>query len=49
MLIVLWGIPCIMGSFFLIPMLMNPIINLVNDIYGIVNWRKLEAVQGGKE
>lgn len=48
-LILLWGIPCIMGSFFLIPMLMNPIINLVNDIYGIVNWRKLEAVQRGKE
>lgn len=48
-LIVLWGIPCITGSFFLIPMLMNPIINLINDVYGIVNWRKLEAIQGGKE
>ena len=44
-LILLWGIPCIMGSVVLIPMLMNPIINLINNIYGIINWRKLESVQ----
>ena len=44
-LIVLWGIPCITGSFFLIPMLMNPIINLVNDTYAIYNWKKLEKMQ----
>lgn len=47
-LILLWGIPCVTGSVVLIPMLMNPIINLINDIYGIVNWRKLENLQGGK-
>lgn len=47
-LILLWGIPCVTGSVVLIPMLMNPIINLINDIYGIVNWRKLETLQGGK-
>lgn len=44
-LILLWGIPCITGSVVLIPMLMNPIINLINDIYGIINWRKLESIQ----
>lgn len=47
-LILLWGIPCLTGSIVLIPMLMNPIINLINDIYGIINWRKLETIQGGK-
>lgn len=47
-LIALWGIPCITGSFFLIPMLMNPIINLVNDIYAIYNWKRLEIIQGGQ-
>lgn len=46
-LIALWGIPCITGSVFLIPMLMNPLINLVNDIYAIYNWKKLEKLQGG--
>ena len=44
-LILLWGIPCVAGSVVLIPMLMNPIINLINDIYGIINWRKLEKTQ----
>ena len=44
-LILLWGIPCITGTIVLIPILMNPIINLINDIYGIINWRKLENIQ----
>lgn len=47
-LIVLWGIPCLIGNVMLIPMLLNPIINLVNDIYGIINWQKLEIIQGKK-
>ena len=47
-LIVLWGIPCLIGNVMLIPMLLNPIINLVNDIYGIINWHKLEIIQGKK-
>lgn len=46
-LITLWGIPCITGKIFLIPMLMNPVINLVNDIYAIYNWKRLEKIQGG--
>ena len=44
-LILFWGIPCITGSVVLIPMLMNPIINLINDIYGVINWKKLEKIQ----
>ena len=47
-LIVLWGIPCLIGNVMLIPMLLNPIINLVNDIYGIINWQKIEIIQGKK-
>lgn len=44
-LIVLWGLPVINGNFILIPMVFNPIINLINDSYGIYNWKKLEKLQ----
>lgn len=46
-LIALWGIPVISGSLILLPMVFNPIINLINDMYGIHNWKKLEKIQGG--
>jgi len=45
-LIALWGIPVIGGSLILLPMVFNPIINIINDIYGIHNWKKLEKIQG---
>lgn len=45
-LILLWGIPVASGELLLIPMVFNPIINLINDLYGIYNWRKLEKMQG---
>lgn len=45
-LIALWGIPVVSSSLILLPMVFNPIINLINDIYGIYNWRKLEKMQG---
>lgn len=44
-LIALWGIPVIGGSLILLPMVFNPTINLINDIYGIYNWKKLEEIQ----
>ena len=44
-LIVLWGIPVISGNLLLFPMMLNPLANLINDIYGIINWRKLENIQ----
>lgn len=47
-LIALWGIPVITGTLILIPMVFNPIINLINDIYGIYNWKKLEKMQSTK-
>jgi len=46
-LIILWGLPVIGGSLILLPMVFNPTINLINDIYGIYNWKKLEKIQGG--
>ena len=44
-LIMLWGIPVVSGTLSLIPMVFNPIVNLINDSYGIYNWNKLEQVQ----
>ena len=44
-LILLWGIPVATGTIILIPMVFNPVINLINDLYGIYNWRKLEKIQ----
>lgn len=44
-LIALWGIPVIQGNFLVIAMLINPIVNLINDIYGVVNWSKLQKRQ----
>ena len=48
-LIALWGIPVVNGSLILLPMVFNPIINLINDMYGIHNWKKLEKIQGGNK
>ena len=44
-LMLLWGIPVIRGSFILFPMLLNPTINLINDTYGFYNWKKTEKIQ----
>ena len=44
-LILLWGIPVIQGNLLLLPMLMNPVVNLVNDSYGVINWTKLQKEQ----
>lgn len=44
-LIVLWGIPVIQGNLLLLAMLFNPIMNLISDIYGVVNWTKMQKKQ----
>lgn len=44
-LIFLWGIPVVRGSYILFPMLLNPTINLINDTYGFYNWKKTEKIQ----
>lgn len=48
-LIVLWGIPVFGGNLLVLPMLINPIVNLVNDSYGVINWTKLQIKQKGDE
>lgn len=45
-LIALWGLPVISGNLILLPMVFNPMINLINDLYGIYNWKRLEKIQG---
>lgn len=44
-LIVLWGIPVIAGNLLVLPMVFNPAINLINDSYGVYNWKRLEKRQ----
>lgn len=44
-LIVLWGIPIIQGNLLLLAFLINPIINLINDTYGVVNWTRQQKKQ----
>lgn len=44
-LIVLWEIPVILGNLLILPMVFNPIINLINDSYGVYNWKRLEKEQ----
>ena len=44
-LILLWGIPVLNGQLNLIPILLNPIINMINDSYEIYNWKRLEKIQ----
>ena len=44
-LMFLWGIPVLHGSYILVPMLLNPTINFINDTYGFYNWKKTEKIQ----
>ena len=44
-LITLWGIPVVHGEYFLFPMLLNPTINFINDIYGFYKWQITENKQ----
>ncbi len=39
-LILLWGMPVIQGSLLLLPMLIDPVILLINDSYGLRNWNE---------
>lgn len=41
-LFILWGLPVIQGNLLLIPMLINPIINFINDSYGWKSWNNRE-------
>lgn len=41
-LVILWGIPVLQGDFTLIPILIDPVLLLINDSYGWKNWNKNE-------
>lgn len=41
-LVILWGIPVLQGDFRLIPILIDPVLLLINDSYGWKNWNKNE-------
>ena len=41
-LVILWGIPVLQGDFALIPILIDPVLLLINDSYGWKNWNKNE-------
>ncbi len=47
-IITLWLIPIINGKTELISVLVGPILLLINDIYGSINWRKLKKEQKEK-
>ena len=44
-LITLWSIPVISGNTNLIPVLLCPVLLLINDIYGVYNWKKIKNKQ----
>lgn len=44
-LIVLWSIPVVKGDTTLVPVLLCPILLLINDIYGSYNWGKIKKRQ----
>ena len=44
-LFILWGTPVFKGNYTLIPMLLNPVFNFINDLYGFYYWRKTEKIQ----
>ena len=44
-LIVLWSVPVVQGSLSIIPVLLCPILLLINDIYGVYNWKRIKQKQ----
>ena len=44
-LFALWIIPVMKANYTFIPMILNPVINFINDSYGLYNWRRIERLQ----
>lgn len=44
-LIILWSIPVINGELNIIPVLICPVLLLINDIYGVYNWKRIKNNQ----
>ena len=46
-LIILWSIPIIKGNLSIVPIVLCPILLLINDIYGMYNWKTIKNKQQG--
>ena len=44
-LIILWSIPVFTGNLAIIPVVLCPVLLLINDIYGVWNWKKIKTEQ----
>ena len=47
-LIVLWSIPIVNGKLNIIPVVLCPVLLLINDIYGVYNWKRIKQKQSAK-
>ena len=47
-LIVLWSIPIVNGELNIIPVVLCPVLLLINDIYGVYNWKRIKQKQSAK-
>ena len=45
LLILLWGVPMLYGEVGIVPMFINGLANLAIDIYGLINWVRLQREQ----
>ena len=42
-LIILWSMPIFTGNLAIIPVVLCPVLLLINDIYGVWNWKKIKT------
>lgn len=47
-LIGLWGLPIIQGNLSIMTVALCPVLLLINDIYGVYNWRRIKSEQKGE-
>ena len=47
-LIVLWSIPLFSGNYNIIAIVICPVLLLINDIYGVYNWKRIKRKQAKK-
>lgn len=47
-LIGLWGLPIIQGNLSIMTVELCPVLLLINDIYGVYNWRRIKSEQKGE-
>ena len=47
-LIILWSIPLFSGNYNIIAIVICPVLLLINDIYGVYNWKRIKRKQAKK-